>query len=515
MKNKRLTRSVLLLFLALLLTGLVGAQNGGEPGLMKSSSEDDVHVVKVLRTTNKAQILKYVPRVYDFKKTNPHEIVNYFTSALATEEGGAYSFVAPDGISGKILVICPEYQIPYFDKLAKNLDREKITSAPGSKYIYYRLKHRSAGDLGLLNVLINYGGEVPVIAPNPLRPGQALQADFETNSLLLFDAPSGSENAQKALEEILDKPTPQVEFQVKVYEVQVNNDGTVGLDYTDWKNGPGALLLTGEVGGERLSGSFRNTGADPRHVFYSDQWSHTGGYYVDYPSAYFDFLVIKNKDKVVIENNIDVMSSSPARFASQEQYLYFSKNYPQFPGQPLEIQGPALDSVPRWNREIDMSVAPVYVGVELNVFPIIGQENVELIISMDVDNVTGYADGIVNNQIVREMPIINTRNFSDRINVPIGKEVVITGMTRERVVKHTKKIPLFGSLPIIGWFFGGESERTNKTMVVAVVKPVSVNDMRNYSDESEMIVSKAEGDSPIKTPKVKIGFDQWLLDSEK
>lgn len=503
--NLRLLRSLALLIATLLIAGVAFAQMESSAG--RESAEMDEKVVKVLRTTNKAQVLRYVPRVYDFENCNPHEIVNYFTSALATEEGGAYTFLAPDGESGKILVICPEYQIPYFDKLAKNLDRKDITSAPGSKYIYYRLKHRSAGDIDLLNVLKNYGGELPVF-PDPSAPnsGQAWQADFETNSVLLFDAPSGSENAQKALEEVLDVPTPQINLRVKLYELKLNNDGTMGLDYTDWKNGPGALLLSGEFGGERLT---------TMNEFYSDQWSYTGGYYLEYSSAYFDFLVEKNKANVVVENTLPAMTNSPAVFSSEEQYLYFSKQYPEQPFGPNELVGENIDNVPRWNREVDMSISPINVGVDLEILPKVGRENIDLVIDLEVDSVTGYADGEVGGQLVRDMPVVNTRSFSDRINVPINQEIVIGGMTRERVVKNAQKIPVLGSLPVIGWLFGGEDGRTEKTMVVAVIKPESVNDMKNYNQDAEMLVTKAEGDETIEAPEMSVGFDQWLLDSEK
>ena len=484
----------MLLVLALLLSGLVYAQT--EP-----ATDAGEHVVKVLRTTNKAQVLKYVPRVYDFQKTNPHQVINYFTTALAAEEGGAYTFVAPDGKSGKILVICPEHQIPYFDKLAKELDRAEITSSPGSKYIYYRLKHRSAGDLNLLNVLINYGGELPVVAPDPSRPGQSLQADFETNSLLLFDAPSGADNAQKILEEVLDKPTPQVEIQVKIYEIQLNDDGAFGLDYIDWKNGPGALLFNAEYGGERLR---------KPDEFFSNQWSHTGGYYLDYPSAYFDFLVVKNKARVVTESSVAAMSNSAAYFDSSEQYLYFSKSYASTSA-PSGLQNQGVDSYTgTYNREVDM-VSAMQVGLSLWVLPIIGEENVDMNIEMDVDSVTGFADG----DGYRDKPIVNTREFDDRINVPLNKEVVITGLTRERVINNTKKIPILGSIPVLGWLFGGESARTDKTMVVAVLKAVPIKDMDNYTEEHNLLMTKATGGAPIIPPSSSVGFDQWLLDLDK
>jgi len=522
MKCKRLKTLVFLLVLLLPASLLLAQETAGG---MKNGEE---RIVKVLRTNNKAQVLKYVPRVYDFKNTNPHQVVNYFTSALATEDGGCYTFLAPDGNSGKLLVICPEHQIPYFDKIAKELDRSKITSSPGSKYIYYRLKHRSAADNNMLNILFNYGGELPVIAPPTApNPGQALQADFATNALLLYDAPSGSENALKALEEILDKPTPQVEVQLKIYEVQVNNDGTMGLDYMDWKNGPGALLLNGEFGGENFKGN---------HIRYNNQWSRTGGYYIDYPSAYFDFLVVKSKAKVVSENAVATMSGFPAMLTAREQHLYFSKRYPEqpyvagrpypagqpFPAAPTELLKTGIDDLPRYNREIDMAanVYPVNVGTVLSVVPTVGEENVELDLYFSVDNVTGYANHSYvdsRNELhsINDYPIVNHREFTDRVNVPLGQEVVITGFMRDRVQKHTQKVPILGSLPIIGWVFGGENPRNDKTMVVAVVKPVEINDMKNYSDECQMVASKAEGEAPISLPELKVGFDQWLLDQEK
>jgi len=516
-KKTHLTRRWLIPFLLVLMAGWVFAQEA-VMAPAPAPGPDQEHVVKVLRTTNKAQILKYVPRVYTFANVNPHEIVNYFTSALATEEGGAYTFIAPDGASGKILVICPEFQIPYFDKLAKDLDRSKLTSAPGSKYIYYRLKNRSAADFGLLNILYSYGGELPVVAPDPTRPGQALQADFETNSLLLYDAPSGADNAEKVLKEMLDKPTPQVEFQVKIYEVQVNNDGTIGLDYTDWKNGPGALLAQGEYGGERFAST---------NNFYSNQWSRTGGYYLDYPSAYFDFLVVKNKAKIVAENNISVMSGNLATLAATEKYLYFNKNYysgtymppSTLPNPPAPTELYGLSNVPRYNREVDMT-STVDVGTTLNIIPAIGEEAVDLSIDLAVDNVTGFADNTITNAdgsktLVRDMPIKNTRTFRDRITVPLGKEVVISGLARERTIKNVKKMPFIGDIPVLGWLFSGESERIDKTMVAVVIKPVSIENMSNYPEESQKIVSMSEGKEKISVPETKIGFDQWLLDSEK
>jgi hypothetical protein len=102
MSKSRLTLFTITILLIFIFTvGIVIAE--------EKSSSSDGKIIKILRTTNKAQILGYVPVVYTFKNVNPHEVVNWFTSALATEEGGCFTFLAPDGASGKLLVICPEH----------------------------------------------------------------------------------------------------------------------------------------------------------------------------------------------------------------------------------------------------------------------------------------------------------------------------------------------------------------------------------------------------------------------
>ncbi|MCX7765817.1 MAG: hypothetical protein N2246_03815, partial [Candidatus Sumerlaeia bacterium] len=154
------------------------------------------NLVKVLRTTNKAQVNQYVAKVYDFNNVNPNEVANFIANGLEVEEGGIYTFVHPDGNKGKMLVICPKYQIPWLDKVCQELDRTKLTSAPGSAYKYYRLKHRSAADANFLSVVQRYTG----FATNrevgaPTDPYFPVITDSETIALLSFDVPSGADYA--------------------------------------------------------------------------------------------------------------------------------------------------------------------------------------------------------------------------------------------------------------------------------------------------------------------------------
>ena len=495
--------------------------------LAYSENPDDQKVVKILRTTNKAQVMRYVPKVYTFNQVNPHEIVNYFTAALACEEGGAYTFVAPDGKSGKLLVICPEHQIPYFDKLAAELDRSQLTSAPGSKYIYYRFKHRSALDSGLRSVLSFYGG----------GPGEALVPDRETNSMLIYDAPQGALDVAALLEKSMDAPTPQVQIALKIYEVNVSNAGALGQDFISWKNGIGRNLFNWSYAGDYLKLIHPD---DPnKFTLRTSSW----GYYVEYPSAYFDFLVSKSKAKVLVETRLSAMNGSTASFQTGDQVLYYYvDSVRNVTGATTAQSQAALNLSKRANTQgntsqvietiagattyqvtvntdtgviqgITQSSAPINriqavpTGILFTATPRIGTEMINMDLLVKVADLVGYQDNGI--------PIINSRQIADSIVVPKDTEIMLGGLTRENVIKTTKKFPILGSIPILGWFFGGENQIKQKAMVVMAIKPVVITDFSGMTTEDRNVIKQVAADAPTPSPEALAGFDQFLLDNEK
>ena len=209
------------LMLALCCTSLAMGQGSGSDPVGKDES-----VVKVLRTSNKAQTNKYVCEALEFKNVNPYDIINFFRSVTSREEGDVYSFQPTDGPGGFLVVVCPEYQLPALRQLAKELDQPALNSYPGGVWTYYRMKHRDAMDAGFRDAASYFAGSSAIIAP-----------DRDTNSLFFYDAQIGTESMLDALETTLDKPQAQMELGVKIYEIAANNDGQLGLDYEAWKNG--------------------------------------------------------------------------------------------------------------------------------------------------------------------------------------------------------------------------------------------------------------------------------------
>ncbi len=459
---------------------------------------DDQHtqVVRILRTTNKAQINRYAGKVYTFQYANPGQINNFFTSAIMREEGAIYTFVPPEGPGGKIFVICPAYQIPYFDQLAKDLDRPKLTSAPGSKYIYKQMKHRNILDAAFVNVARQYAS-----------PNAVLEPDTETNAIMIFDSPSGSDYCANALDKYLDVATPNVNVKVKIYEVSVNNDGSLGLDYEAFRNGPYQNMLVGTAGYNTLEAkgttSGYNTATRSADLSRTNS-SRYGLIDLQYPSAYFDFLVEKGKARVATETQLVTASSKAALLTTGEQVLYYSE--PASPDNLTRTVTGDKAQLARAANPYGMTVQAVNTGLSVSLTPVIADQSIQLTIEASAVSILSFReDGL---------PMLNSRRAVTDVTVKNGQEIILGGLTRERQGKGTYKVPVLGNIPVLGWLFGGEKNVSQKTMMVMVVQPTIDTTFKNVGDAEKRIIAQASGDQAVEIPKAAFGFDMFLFDSE-
>lgn len=443
-----------------------------------SSPNPDVdRVVKVLRTSNKAQTNRYVCAVFDFKNVNPYAVANYFASGLIREEGGVYSFLGPDGTSGKLLVICPEYQIETYAEMAKMLDRKDLTSAPGSTYIYHKLDHRSASDPQFLDILRQY------VSPNAVVMG-----DLETNSVLLFDSASGATYCSEALRAGLDSPTQQVVVEVKIYETTSSNDGRLGLDYEAWKNGPGQSLFEAGASGRyfrRTNPSLRNTRLE-RHASFA----------LDYPSEFFDFLVEKGRAKLLTRTELAAMNKTAASLFTGDAILYFKEDVAG--GTYRTVEQKASTDV------VDEKIGQAKAGVQLKMTPIVGQQMVNLDLEIKVLNHLGYTE--------YGTPRLGERVIKQELRVADNEEIMLGGLARERVIRQAAKVPILGSIPVLGYLFGGETESIERSTVVIALRPRIAEAQKNFTGEHQLVMNQATGQTPLPIPETPVGFDQWLFE---
>ncbi|MBN1906882.1 MAG: type II and III secretion system protein, partial [Deltaproteobacteria bacterium] len=83
------------------------------------------------------------------------------------------------------------------------------------------------------------------------------------------------------------------------------------------------------------------------------------------------------------------------------------------------------------------------------------------------------------------------RSSENRVIARDGQTVVIGGLMEDRVTKTVRKVPLLGSIPILGMLFKGIEENTSKTELLIFLTPtVAATDKDLYAITQE---KKREG----------------------
>src|SRR5439155_1627907 len=58
--------------------------------------------------------------------------------------------------------------------------------------------------------------------------------------------------------------------------------------------------------------------------------------------------------------------------------------------------------------------------------------------------------------------------------------VVLGGLIQERNLRNVQKVPVLGSLPLLGWLFRNESTKKTKTNLLLFLTPYIIRDQSDY-----------------------------------
>jgi type II secretory pathway component GspD/PulD (secretin) len=507
-------RKILVFMAALVLSGAMayGQAAAGQGGEFQAPDETATSLIRVLRTTNKAQTNRYVPKVYDLKNVNPFDVVRFIRRVVEIEEGAWALYAKTDSPDdpatvqgGKVVVVAPIYQIPYIDKLMERIDTPGLTTSGGDVEFYYRPRHRHVEDTAWVSVISALGMEGDYVR------------DREVNGFLFYAAPSSIASVQRWLP-LVDQPAPQAMIEATIYEVNVENDDSLGLDYVAWKNGPGRNLFNLGVYAERehisslhadapaVAAPLYNSGIPggtyglPGHMFQAD--GAFASYVFDVSSQFFDFLVTKNKARVLTSSKVLARNGVAATLSAGEQIFYWRVADDNAPPDDRVV---APDSRTR-------TLGAGSTGVYVQITPLLSTEGANLTVDLDIVSHTGF-DATGRPQFAR-------RDYLSRVRVKDGEEAVLGGYSQASTMQQTSKIPILGDLPLLGYLFGGEENLVKNRQVFIVLSSRNVTDyggtMSGEATEIDaaLIRARAIKEKTAEPLKTQVGFDQWVLDPE-
>lgn len=141
-------------------------------------------------------------------------------------------------------------------------------------------------------------------------------------------------------------------------------------------------------------------------------------------------------------------------------------------------------------------------GVRLEVTPVVNTEDIiTLVINPTLSRVIGTAEsGDVNIMI----PILSTREINTKFNVRSGQTAAIGGLTQTRNEERTSRVPVLGSIPILGKYLFTHTHKTqvqDEVVIFVTVDMAPPESVLHRGVPSEAVLSRGHS----------VSFEQRML----
>jgi len=357
-----------------------------------------------------------------------------------------------------LVVNMPVWMVEYVDDMVAKLDRApadpkkdvvdgSVIAGTGITRWSYRPKYRATQDImNIIHSSIFLTGET------------AYYLDPASN--LIYGKNSASDSADVAhYVDILDRPVPQVEMTIKLYEVNVSELMELGLDYINWKNGPGADILN--VGSDLLK-------FDVSQEFVarvSDliaKGSHSwAGFLVapDFDASFLRMLAQKGKARVATSGSITVANDYADPGFDWNAATYRLGFTPQF--QNISKNG---------RQEISVSN-------DTNV-PFRFHLRSPVICYRSADDPTGaimtFGWVLTNSSVMERDNVgreaVNTNTIQSFLSLAPGGEKLIASFDRREDVNQNNGMPFLTDIPGLKYLFGSTTDSNSRYKVFVTIE---------------------------------------------
>ncbi len=361
--------------------------------------------------------------------------------------------------SNSLILIGPASEITEVKKLLALVDVETSTGRGNLHAIF--LKYISAEEAAKsLNALLERSS-----GKDPPKAGERKKLSVEAstaNNALLVDASPIDFVLLKSLVDELDQLQDQVLTEVVIAEVSADDTLDVGVELT-------ALNAPSKVGDSVIQGSTRlsdnsssindviQKGVFPKGIMMGvargTRLDSSGNMVNSFPGL-ININALQSNGKVKILSSVPLVTQN-----NKEASVSVVNNIPILKS---TIQGGSGTS-----RDVIQNIERLDVGIKLKLTPRITPSNeVCMILNTSIEAIidSGPSD-------TPFAPTIARREVSTTVTVPDGRTIVISGLIREDRSNVIRKIPLLGSIPVIGFLFRRTVESKKRTNLIIFVTP--------------------------------------------
>jgi type IV pilus assembly protein PilQ len=319
--------------------------------------------------------------------------------------------------------------------------------------------------------------------------------DERMNVLIVTDVPTNTYKVEQVIKEI-DARTPQILLDAKIIETTLNDTEKLGIDWTvnvtargsqisstfPFRNDlsdlvPSRFLPSGQTATETTTEVTQGGGSTQESTA---DFANANSFPFVQPENFSFGTLSFNQFKAVLE----VLSSRSDTHIKANPHIVTLNNHP------AEIVVGEILFIPNFERNGETGQFEITgyeerdLGLKLAVTPHVN-DNGDIVLDLkpEVTALTGFQ------QFTPEVsaPLISTREATTQVMLRDAETIAIGGLVRENEVNTTKKIPILGDIPLLGYLFKSTGKTLSKTDLLFFV---SVN-ILDENEASEMLMSSA------------------------
>ncbi len=439
-----------------------------------------------IRVTEDRDQASFTSKVYELKNTLAVDITPFVLGAVKRYDSQSSVERMNDKANKKQLltVNMPIAMVPYIDDMIEKIDRpgtkdgqNSVVQSTGiTKFVYYP-EHRASIDM------------FP-IGPAVGSADGSYFFDQANNMFYWKDVRSKGEGALKYYQ-AFDRPVPQVELNLNVYEVNMNDVKELGLDYVAWKNGPGANIFNANFDFLNMK-HFTSVQNFANMTNIAGAASHSWGGFMVAPNIDMTFIKLlaqKGKAKISTSGALTLVNDysndpGPNAFTKAKYKIRFTPSYQD------------VQKDDKQNTTVNQVISDFYFYLRRPCINFNGEEG-EKAMMLEF----GYEMNIVDTveQTSKGTPVQNVNNFNSWLTLATGGEKLLGTFDREQEVSQYNGMPFLGEIPVLKYIFGSVNNSKNSTKVFVTVsaKPITPADsLSEWTGKAvtigEMLASKKE-----------------------
>ncbi len=435
------------------------AQNYGYAGLKENVVIPDVRTNSILVTAAKGNIPAFEKMVEELDKettftelTRVYRLQNAKAGELADTLNYVFSGQAPRGIGAGT---------------TGGTARRTGTTGTGSSTQTFRQPQQQPTFTG--SSVSGFGGQSARLqqlegAAEEFLRRVIVVPEPKTNSLIIT-APLQARPLIEQLIAELDQRTPQVFIEVLIADVTLTKQTQLSLEYAIE-----ALIRGDSLAGTQTFGGGALNPSDPFHGTGIGTGTSGFRFSVITESERFQALMralaTNTNVRVISRPQVTTLDNVPATISIGQQFPYVSG---------------IVDTTTGSRAEVEFAD----IAIRLDVTPHVS--GLQGLIQMDIVQTVNELVQIVTPSPGQQAPVIGTREATTSVQVQSGQTIVLGGIIRDSDSRTVNKVPLLGDLPLLGGLFRSTDKTRSRTELMIFITPhvvrdeAGVNEMTNQA----------------------------------